>query len=112
MGRGDRGGYTPPPTPPTVEVHTYRVSFLKRLLRLRCLVEGCLGGASIRTSLRVHFARRHLRDAILILEEGNQYYPSCPQFDMFVSIKALNGRLLATAYCLRGAERKLHSLSE
>ena len=33
-----------PPHPP--ESQTYQVSFPKRLLRLRCPVEGCLGGAS------------------------------------------------------------------
>ena len=69
VGQGERGG-SPPPTPPG-EAQTYQVSFLKRLLRLQCPIEGCLGGASNQTNLRVHFSYRHARDIIVILEEGN-----------------------------------------
>ena len=54
--------------PPGGEDQTYRVSFPKHIFRLRCPVEGCMGGASNRTSLRVHFAHRHTRDKIVILE--------------------------------------------
>ena len=62
------------------------------LLRLRCPVEGCLGGASNRSNLPVHFAHRHVRDTIVILEEGNRPYPRCPKCDVSVSHKPLNGR--------------------
>ena len=47
------------------------VYFPKRLLRLRCPVEGCLGGSSNWTNLQVHFAHRHAQNTIVILEEGN-----------------------------------------
>ena len=33
------------------------------------------GGMTRRTNLRVYFSHRHLRDAIVILEEGNWPYP-------------------------------------
>ena len=66
------------------------------MLRLRCAVEGCLGRASNRTNLLVQFAHCHVQDTIVILEEGNRYYPLCPKCDMFVSHKALNGRNLVT----------------
>ena len=104
------GGHTP--TPPRREAHTYPVSFPKHLSRLRCLVAGCLGGASSQTNLRVHFAHRHVRDAIVILEEGNCTYPRCPQCDMFVPQKYLIGQHLATSLYRRGMERKWRRLSE
>ena len=64
MGWGYReGGTSPPPS----EAQTYRVSFPKHLWWLQCLVEGCLGGASDWTNLRVHFAHNHTRDTIVIL---------------------------------------------
>ena len=90
------GDHPPPlPPPPRVEAQTYRVSLPKRLLRLRCLVEGCLGWDSNRTNLQVHFAHCHVQDTILILYEGNRPYPLCPKCNMFVSHKALNGRHIA-----------------
>ena len=62
----------------------FQSPFLKLILRLWWLVEGCLGGASNRTNLRVHFTHRHAQDTIVILEEGNLPYPRCPKCNMFV----------------------------
>ena len=42
--------------------------------------------------MRVHFWRRHVRDTIIILEEGNLPHPRCENCDMFVPWRALNGR--------------------
>ena len=84
------GGGTPQPL--TGEAQTYKVSLPKHLQRLRCLVEGCLGGALNRTNFWVHFAYPHTRYTIVILEEGNRPYPRCPQYDMFMSHYALNVR--------------------
>ena len=69
-------------------------------------MEGCLGGDSNWTNLRVHFVHRYARDTIVILEESNRPYPKCPQCDIFVSQKDLNGRHLMTAFCRRGSEGK------
>ena len=71
-----------------------------------------MGEASNRTNLQVHFAHRHLRDTIVILEEGNQPYPWCPNCDMFVSHKSLKGWHLETDFCRRGEERKRRRLEE
>ena len=76
------------------------------------MVEGCLVGTLNQTNIRVHFEHRHTRDTILILEEGNQPYPRCPKWDMFVSHKALNGHRLTTALCQQGEERKRRCLTE
>ena len=48
----------------------------------------------------------------MILEEGNRPYPRCPQCDMFVPQKSLNGWHLATALCRRGMDRKWRRLAE
>ena len=90
----------------------FQVSFPKQLFLIRCLVEGCLGGVSNWTNLRVYFAHHHVRDKIVILEEGNQPYPRCPKCDIFVSYKALNGRHLATDFYHRGEERRWRRLEE
>ena len=81
-------------------------------MRLRCLVAGFLGGASSCTNLWIYFSHRHVRDTIVILEEGNHPYPRCPQCDMFVPQKDLNGRNLETALCRRGMESKWRRLEE
>ena len=70
-------GIPPPPSPPR-KAQTYRVSFPKCLLRLRCTVKWHLIVASDRTMLRVHFAHRHAQDTIVILEDRKQTYPKCP----------------------------------
>ena len=94
VGWGDREA--PPPRPR--ESQTYRVYSPKHMLRLWCPVEGCMGGDSNQTNLRVQFAHRHVRDTIVILEEGNLPYPRCPMCDMFVSHNSLNSPHLATAF--------------
>ena len=94
------------------EAQTYRVSSTKYMLRIQCLVEGCLGGASNRTNLWVHFAHLHAQDTIIILEDGNWPYPWCPKYDMFVSHKSLNIQHLTTTFWRMGEERKLIRLTE
>ena len=84
----------------------YRVSFTTILARLRCHVEGCRGSASSRTNLRVHFSHRHSKYSIVILEEGNQPHPQCPQCEMFVPQEALNSAHQTSAMCQCGLERK------
>ena len=105
---GNREGHPPPPG----DSQNYQVSLPKCLLRLRCPVEGCLGGASSRINLRVHLTNRHVRDKIVILEEGNQPYPRCPKCDMFVPHKSLNGRNPATDFCRMGGGSKRRRLEE
>ena len=56
--------------------------------------------------MRVHFWRRHVRDTIIILEEGNLPHPRCENCDMFVPWRALNGRHKSTMMCKSGVERK------
>ena len=62
--------------------------------------------------MRVHFWRRHVRDTVIILEEGNLPLPRCENCDMLVPWWALNGRHKDTAMCWSGAERKRRRLAE
>ena len=60
----------------------------------------------------MNFWRRHVRDTIIILEEGNLPHLRCENCDMFVPWRALNGRHKRTMMCKRGAERKCRRLAE
>ena len=62
--------------------------------------------------MRAHFVHRHVQGTVVMLEEGNPPHPRCPQCDLQVPRKALNGRHLGTAQCKKGAERKWRRLEE
>ena len=54
---------------------TYRVAFPARAVPRPCSVKGCSGRASTRTEMRVHFWNWHVRETVVILEEGNPPHP-------------------------------------
>ena len=93
------------------EPTTYRIEFPKVGTR-ECPVEGCPGRAGTRTAMKVHFWRLHVRDVVIILEEGNLPHPRCQQRDILVPWRSLNGRHKNTAMCRSGAERKRRRLAE
>ena len=62
--------------------------------------------------MRVDFWRRHVRDIVIILEEGNLPHPRCSRCDMLVPWWNLNGKHKGTAMCRSGAERKRRRLAE
>ena len=64
------------------------------------------------TAMRVHFWRLHVRDIVIILEEGNLPHPMCSRCDMLVPWRSLNGRHKNTAMCRSEAERKRRRLAE
>ena len=80
------------------------MSFLTKDGRRRCLVEECPGVSATRAAMRVHFVHRHVHNTMVTLEEGNLPLPWCPQFDLQVSRKALNGRHLETSQCRTGLQ--------
>ena len=61
-------------------------------------------------ALRVNLFHRHVRDTILILEEGNLPHPRCPHCGIQLTWEALNGRHTTTAQCAKGAEMKRRRL--
>ena len=57
------------------EPHTYRIEVPTKGGTRECPAEGCPGRSGTRTAMRVHFWRRHVRDVVIILEEGNLPHP-------------------------------------
>ena len=80
------------------------------LSRLRYPVEGFQGTAYSQINLQVHFVCRHPKYTIVILKEGNQPHPWCPQCGMFVPQEAPNWSHPTSVMCWRGTERKQRRL--
>ena len=91
---------------------TYRMAFLTKGGPRSCPVEGCLGWAGTRTAMQMQFCNRHVRDVVIILEEGNLPHPRCSRCDILVPWRALNGRHHATPMCKKGVERKRRRMAE
>ena len=87
------------------EPQTYWIEFPKGGTKV-CPVEGCPGRTGTWTAMRVHFWIWHVRDIVIILEEGNLPHPRCPQCDMLVPWRALNGRHKNTEMCRSGRKRR------
>ena len=62
--------------------------------------------------MQMQFFNRHVRDIVIILEEGNLPHPQCPLCNMLVPWRALNGRHHTTAQCAKGAEKKGRRMAE
>ena len=84
----------------------------KTLIEDPVLSSGVPGWASIWTNLWIYFAHHHVRDTIVILEEGSCNYFRCPQCDMIVTQKSINVWHLTTTLCKRVMERKWCRLVE
>ena len=94
------------------EPRTYRIDFLTKGGMRGCPVEVCPGRAGTRKAMRIDFCNRHVRDIVIILEEGNLPHPRCSRCDMLVLWRTLNGKHHNTAMCRIGAERKRRRLAE
>ena len=57
------------------EPRTYIMDFPTNGGPQNCPIEGCLGQAATRKVVRVNFLHRHVRDTVIILEEGNLPHP-------------------------------------
>ena len=69
---------------------------------ISCSVPGYGVGETDRTNLRIHFLHCHVRDALVILEEGNHPHPWFPERENFVPWAALNRRHPTTELCTQG----------
>ena len=94
------------------EPRTYRIDFRTKVGPRGCPVEVCTGRAGTRTAMRMNFCSRHVRDIVIILEEGNLPHPRCSRCDMLVPWRALNGKHHDTAMCRSGAERKKRKMAD
>ena len=72
------------------KTRTYRMVFTAKHGPRPCPVEGCSGQALTQTEMTVQFWHRHVRDTVVILEEGNPPHPCFPLGDMLVPWRALN----------------------
>ena len=59
------------------------VSLPKAAMILACPLGGCHGRAMSQTNIQVHFVNCHVRDIIVIMEEGNHPHPLVPGHNMF-----------------------------
>ena len=57
------------------EPRTYRMVFLEKSGPRACPVQRCSGWAVTQISMQVKFWHRHVRDIVVILEEGNLPHP-------------------------------------
>ena len=90
--------------PPAGEPQTYRVSFPILVGPRDLPVEGCKGMSGMSTGLRVYFLYSHVRDTMVILDEGNLPHSQCPCCDILMPWAALNGHHPNTAQCTKGEE--------
>jgi hypothetical protein len=89
----------------------YLVSFPKTVTSIDCPIEGCPGKATSRANLRAHFMHRHVKDTLIILDEGSFPHPRCEYCDMFVPRPAVYTTHPNTAMCKNGADRKRQRLA-
>ena len=87
---------------PSREPQIYSMAFPTKGDPRKFLVEGCRGQEAMQTAMRVHFLHRHVRDTVIILEEGNLPHPRCPMCDIIVPWKSLNRRHITTIQCTKG----------
>ena len=66
------------------EPRTYSMEFPTRAGTRLCPVERCSGQALTWTVIMVHLWHRHIRDTMVILEEGNIPHPLCHLCDILV----------------------------
>ena len=74
-------------------------------------VKGCRGREATRLSIRVHFLNRHIRETVVILEEGKLPHPRFPRCYMMVPWASMNGRHITTDHCEKGVDQKQRRLA-
>ena len=80
-------------------IRTYGMMFIIKAVPRPCPFEGCSVQASTQTEMMVQFWHRHVRDTVLILEEGNLPHPQFPLCDMLVPWKDLHEMYRRTEKC-------------
>ena len=93
------------------EPRTYKMVFPTRAGPRPCPVKGYSGQALTRKAMRVHFWHRHIKDTVVILEEGNLHHQRCPLCDILVPCRALNGTHRLTEKYTWGAEQRRQRLA-
>eukprot|EP00978_Attheya_sp_CCMP212_P005927 scaffold13219_cov61-Attheya_sp.AAC.3 len=84
----------------------YIVSFPKTVSLINCPIKGCPGKATSRAYLHTHFMHRHVKDTLIILDEGTFPHPRCDHCGMFVPRPAVYTSHPNTAMCKDEADPK------
>ena len=87
------------------------MAFLEKARPRPCLVEGCSRRAATQTAMQVYLWHRHIRNTMVILEEGSLPHPLCPLCDMMVSWWYLNGTHRRIAQYKKGEDQKIWRLA-
>ena len=75
-----------------------------------CSVKGYSFRVETWMEMRVHLWHQHVRDTVVILEEGNLPHPRCPMCDIMVPCRSLNRIHRCTAQCKKGEEKNQQCL--
>ena len=59
------------------KLRTKKMALTTRERHRPCPVKGCSGGASKRTAVSMHFWHQHIKDTVVVLEEGNFPHTWC-----------------------------------
>ena len=86
VARGDLKDPPPPHPHPPYEDRTCQISFLRAARDTAFPVGGCPGRSMRRSTLRLHFLHRHVRDTVVILEQGSHPLRRCPKCDIFLNV--------------------------
>ena len=62
----------------------FRVSVPRTDRSISCQVEDCEGREMMRNNLGIHFVHRHMRDTVVIMEEGKSPHLRFLAYDWFV----------------------------
>ena len=85
---------------------TFRTVFPEIAGLMPCPVKGFIGKAVTWTAMWVHFWYRHVRDTVVILEEGNLPHPRFPLCEIMVTWRSLNRMHRRIAQCRKGSDWK------
>ena len=80
------------------------MTFPEKVVPSPCPFEVCSVWAVTRTAMLVNFWYRHVRDTVVILEEGNLPHPRFPLCNILVPWRFLNGMHQRTAQCKKGRD--------
>ena len=90
---------------------TYMMAFPVKAGPRSSPVEECSGQSATQTVIMVHFWYRHVRDTIVIMEEGNLPHPQFPMCDKLVPWRSQNGMHRCTVQCKTRTERNQRCLA-
>ena len=100
-----------PPSPPTGEPQSYKISFPSAASPQECSVNGYQGRADTWTGICMNFLQHNIRGTVIIVEEDNLLQPQCTCCVMMVPWAALHIRHTNITQCKKREELKRRRMS-